>query len=285
MATNLLTGAVVPIPDSEHKRNFHTHTYRCKHAKGDVADYCTVAVDLGMETLGFSDHTAHPDDRWLGVRMPYADLDDYVAAIDNGRRDYPQLNILKGMECEYVPAFRSFYEDELLGGREFDYLVGAAHYFPDGDDWAGTYGGTKDARTLRAYADYTIEMMETGLFEFIAHPDLFGNCYATFDADARACSRDILVAARACEVGMEINALGLRKQAKKKQDDPYPLYPWLPFWELAAECDAPVIVNSDAHRPEDLQGRTGDAQEIRLRFGLREMDIDGIGRRAQGTSP
>ena len=269
----------MPIPDSAHKRNFHTHTYRCKHAKGDVADYCAAAVNLGMETLGFSDHTALPDDRWLGARMPYADLDDYVAAIDGGRRDFPELLVLKGMECEYVPSFRSFYEDELLGSREFDYLVGAAHYFPDGDGWTGTYGGTTDARTLRAYADYVIEMMQTGLFSFIAHPDLFGNCYANFDADVESCSRDILIAARECDVAMEINALGLRKQAKKKPDNPYPLYPWLPFWELAAQYDAPVIVNSDAHRPQDLQGRAGDAHEIRIGLGLREMDIDGIGRR------
>ena len=271
----------VRIPDSAHKRNFHTHTYRCKHATGDVADYCATAVALGMETLGFSDHTALPDDRWLVARMPYADLDDYVAAIDTARVDFPDLQILKGMECEYVPSFQSFYEDELLGQHAFDYLVGAAHFFPDGDDWTGTYGGTRDARTLKAYADYCVEMMETGLFSFIAHPDLFGNCYSEFDADADACSRDILTAARETGVGMEINALGLRKQARKKPNSPFPLYPWLPFWELAAECDAPVIVNSDAHRPEDLQGRAGDAHGIRVRLGLREMDIDGIGR---GTS-
>ena len=278
------TGAAVPTPDSAHRRNFHTHTYRCNHATGDVADYCRVAVDLGMETLGFSDHTALPDDRWLGARMPYSDLDDYVAAIDKGRRDFPGLTVLKGMECEYVPEFHAFYEDELLGARAFDYLVGAAHFFPEGDDWTGTYGGTRDAKSLRAYADYTIDMMETGLFDFIAHPDLFGNCYAVFDADARACSRDILVAARECDVGMEINALGLRKQARKKPGNPYPLYPWLPFWELAAECDPPVIVNSDAHRPEDLQGRAGEAHDIRMGLGLREMDIDRLDRRT-ATAP
>ena len=87
------------IDDSHHKHNFHTHTFRCKHAKGDVDDYCRRALELGMETLGFSDHTALPDDRWLVARMPYAELDNYVAAIDRGRVDFPKLKILKGMEC------------------------------------------------------------------------------------------------------------------------------------------------------------------------------------------
>ena len=187
------------------------------------------------------------------------------------------LRVLKGMECEYVPEFRAFYEDELLGEKAFDYLVGASHFFLTDDEWVGTYGGTKDAASLRAYADYTISMMETKLFDFIAHPDLFGNCYETWDENTTACSRDILVASKELDVAMEINALGLRKQAAKTPDNPFPLYPWMPFWEIAADCDAPVIVNSDAHRPEDLQGRTGQAHGIRIDLGLREMDIDRLG--------
>ena len=264
------------IEDSHHKHNFHTHTFRCKHAKGDVDDYCRRALELGMETLGFSDHTALPDDRWLVARMPYAELDNYVAAIDRGRVDFPKLKILKGMECEYVPAFRAFYSEELIGQYGFEFLVGASHFFLADGEWVGTYGGTTDAASLRAYADYTVDMMRSGLFDFIAHPDLFGNCYATWDADTAACSRDILEAARDLDVGMEINALGMRKQARQKAEDPFPLYPWRPFWELAAEVDAPVIVNSDAHRPEDLQGLTGKAYGLRDELKLREMDIEAL---------
>jgi histidinol-phosphatase (PHP family) len=267
------------IDDSEHKHNFHTHTYRCKHARGDVADYCEVALELGMETLGFSDHSALPDDRWLSARMPYEQLDDYVEAIDQARLDFPLLTVLKGMECEYLPRFRSFYEDELMGARQFDYLAGASHYFIDGqlpngrNKWSGTYSSANDAPSLRAYADYTINMMSSGLFSFIAHPDLFGVGYHTWDANTIACSTDILNAARELDVAMELNALGMRKQAAQAQDDPAPLYPWLPFWQLAAELDAPMIVNSDAHRPEDLQGLAGKAHSLKIELGLREMDL------------
>jgi len=35
--------------DSEFQHNFHTHTFRCKHAKGDVADYCEMAIARGMK--------------------------------------------------------------------------------------------------------------------------------------------------------------------------------------------------------------------------------------------
>ncbi len=266
-----------PEADAQHLHNFHTHTFRCKHATGDVDDYCQVATRQGMQTLGFSDHAALPDDRWLQARMPYADLDDYVGAIERAQDEYSNLRILKGMECEYVPKLHAYYEDELLGERKFDYLVGASHFFMKGDEWFGTYGGTKDAESLAAYAEYTVKMMATGFFLFIAHPDLFGNCYATWDADAAACARDILTAAKELDVAMEVNALGLRKQAHRKANNPFPLYPWLPFWEMAAELDAPVIVNSDAHRPQDVQARTSQAYEIVANLGLRHIDTAAIG--------
>mgnify|MGYP001233024644 FL=1 len=89
--------------DSEFQHNFHTHTFRCKHAKGDVADYCEMAIARGMKTLGISDHSALPDDRWLAARMHYVDLAEYTAAIDKAREQYPELRVVKGMECEYIP--------------------------------------------------------------------------------------------------------------------------------------------------------------------------------------
>ncbi|HJN50749.1 MAG: histidinol-phosphatase [Pseudomonadales bacterium] len=269
--------------------NFHTHTYRCKHAQGDVADYCQVALEQGMETLGFSDHSALPDDRWITARMHYAELPDYSSSIDQAKLDFPQLRILKGMECEYIPEFHAFYAEELLGEHKFDYLIGAAHLFPNPSfsdranneerPWLNTYGGTSNPKMLRAYADYLIQMMATGLFDFIAHPDLFGNCYLNWDEDTTACSRDIISAAADLKVGLEINALGLRKIAYKKPDNPYPMYPWIPFWEEATDFPVEVIVNSDAHRPIDVQARMTEAQAIHEKLNLVTMNPEAIGAR------
>ena len=267
--------------DSEFQHNFHTHTFRCKHAKGDVDDYCRWAVAHGMKTLGMSDHTALPDDRWIRARMAMHELDDYVRAVRTAKTDYPDLRVLLGMECEYVPKFHSFFEDLLLGEYDFEYLIAGAHFFLDGEgEWKGTYGGTTSYETLMQYSSYVCDMIDSGLFDFIAHPDLFGNCYVEWDANTIACSRDIIVAAAEKNVGLEINALGCRKIAKKKPDNPYPLYPWPPFWELASEYDVTVIVNADAHRPEDLQGLTSQAEALRLEYGLTAMQPESIGNRA-----
>ena len=268
------------MQDSDFQHNFHTHTFRCKHAKGDVADYCEMAISRGMKTLGISDHSALPDDRWLGGRMNYVDLPEYTSVIDRAKKTYPELRIVKGMECEYIPEQQAWYEDELLGEYEFEYLIGAAHFFLDkNEEWVPTYGGTNSARSLIEFGKYTARMMESGMFDFIAHPDVFGNCYEKWDTNCTACARDIMAAAQETGVALEVNALGIRKQTAKSPDNPYPLYPWLPFWEEAAEFDIKVIVNSDAHRPEDLQGKTAAAFQIIEDLGLKHIDVDSIGTR------
>ena len=42
--------------------NFHTHTYRCKHATGDILDYLEQAKKDGCKALGFSDQCPLPQD-------------------------------------------------------------------------------------------------------------------------------------------------------------------------------------------------------------------------------
>jgi histidinol-phosphatase (PHP family) len=123
-----------------------------------------------METLGFSDHCPLADGRWSSVRMANDQLDEYIAAVHDATVTYPNLKVLLGLECEYLPELKAWYVDDLYGGRKFDYLVGGAHYFPDGNGWTDTYGGTTDRQSLLAYADYVVQMIESGLFAFIAHP-------------------------------------------------------------------------------------------------------------------
>lgn len=253
--------------------NLHTHTYRCKHAAGTVADYCQAAIDHGLSMLGITDHTPLPDNRWLNVRMDFAQLRAYSDEIDAARDIYPQLLLLKGMECEYADEYVAYYQDTLLGELGFDFLIGGAHYFPYQGAWADVYGGTTNAATLRAYADYMIVSMASGLFAFLAHPDLFGNAYHRWDADAAACARDILQAAEALAMPLEINGYGLRKPQIDTPEGPRRKYPWRPFWELAAEYDVPVLVNSDAHRPEDIVANIDEGLSIAEACGLSLIDM------------
>lgn len=253
--------------------NYHTHTYRCKHASGEVKDYAKAAVEAGLSILAITDHTPLPDNKWLNMRMDISELEHYCAAIDVAQACFPQLVLLKGMECEYSKAYHAFFAEELLQIRTFDFLSASAHYFPCHGGWESGWDRITGKDELAAYAEYLVTMIKTGLFDYVAHPDMFGSSYPSWDEEAAACSRYILEAAEACRVALEINSYGFRKGMARTRDGLRFMYPWEPFWELASRYDIPVTVNSDAHSPSDIVGKVEEASQIAARYGLKIIEF------------
>jgi histidinol-phosphatase (PHP family) len=257
--------------------NYHTHTYRCKHASGDASDYAAVAAASGMKTLGFSDHTPLPDGRWGDMRMSMAQLDGYQQAVQQAKRDHPGLRILLGLECEFAPEYEAFYQEEILTARGFDYLIAGCHYTPARGSWRSSFTTLTTPSMLRAYSDYTIRSMASGLFAFVTHPDMFGCCNTTWTTETAACARDICQAAAVMRIPLELNAYGVRKPWIETPEGARPTYPWLPFWEVAAGCGVNVVISSDAHRPVDVAAGYPQMMAICQRFGLREADLSHLG--------
>lgn len=254
-------------------KNYHTHLYRCQHAQGDVDDYAQAALNAGLTALGISDHVPFPDNRWSGTRMSLAELPDYCHSIDRARQQFPELTVLKALECEYDDSVHAFLQEELLGRWQLDYLIGAIHFIPVQGEWIGVYQNTTNAQTLKTYTQLVVKAINSGLFAFIAHPDLFANAYLQWDKEAKACSRAILEAAAATQTPLEINGYGLRKPYINTDAGRRPMYPWRRFWALAAEYDVRVIVNSDAHRPEDIVANMAQAANIALTYQLKFADL------------
>ncbi|MDA3941103.1 MAG: histidinol-phosphatase [Spirochaetia bacterium] len=249
--------------------NFHTHTWRCKHATGTVKDYVNAAKEKGMKVLGMSDHTPLPDNRWSHVRMDMSDLDAYVEEFKEAETE--GIDILKGLECEWDPVYEGFYRDEILGERNFDFLIGSVHYIKNDGDWE-YLSEIRTAKHLAKYAEVLIATMKTGLFSFIAHPDGFGAGYTKWDSNAEACAIDILVAAEELSIPLEINGYGLRKNKVLTEDGIRSVYPLLNFWELAGRFDIKVICNSDAHRPEDVDASIKECKELADKYNLNVID-------------
>ena len=256
--------------------NWHTHTARCKHASGAVADYCAAAVAYGLTDLGISDHTPFPDGRWPSARMTMSELPDYRAEIEAARPRFAGLRLWAGLECEFRVELGSFYREVLLHEQRLDYLVGAVHWFPFCGDWVGTDDPNvrNNPTALAAYATHLIDCLRSGLFLFMAHPDFFGNFYECWDAETEAASRDILQAARELNIPLEINAYGLRKPLRDTPQGKRPGYPWEPFWQLAGELDTPAVVNSDAHRPADIAGEVATSLALAARCGVRLVKLN-----------
>ena len=155
------------------KTNFHTHTSLCRHADGTAEDYVKSAVSNGLTQLGFSDHGPYPDID-LGQRMLFEELEEYLNEIDSLAAKYKQnIQIRKGLEIEYLPRYRDYYE-QLLTKRGLEYLLMGEHFYinPEGER-ANIYEVTSSTGQYLAYARTVAEGMKTGLFAAVAHPDLY----------------------------------------------------------------------------------------------------------------
>ena len=252
--------------------NYHTHTKRCKHATGEVKDYVEAAIEAGVHTLGMSDHTPFPNDAlWTDVRMKYEELADYSKEIDEARINYPQIKLLKAFECEYIEEYKNFYSEVLKGEYGADYLILAGHEIHGTSAW-NPLGLTKsDKEELKLYANYLVKGMETGLFKFIAHPDVFGTFYLPWDEEAIAASKYIIEAASYYQIPLEINGYGLRKDTIVTPEGVRKMYPLEKFWELASNYKVQIIANSDAHKPTDIIANIDEAYKIASKYNLQKV--------------
>ena len=92
--------------------NYHTHTYRCGHAEGDVGEYAEQAEKAGLRTLGIADHTPYDffdvGPRNRPMRMMPEELPEYADSVRALAEEYRgRLEIHLGVEAEYYPKYFS----------------------------------------------------------------------------------------------------------------------------------------------------------------------------------
>lgn len=235
--------------------NYHTHTPRCRHAWGQETEYIDNAIARGLKIFGFSDHTP----QWFGgdyyshMRMYPNQLDEYCNSIRALQAQYAdRISIPLGLEVEYYPAIF----DELmlrLQDKGIEYLILGQHWI--GNEMNEPYSGapTEDEKILKRYCDQAIAAMETGLFSYLAHPDLIH-----FVGDRKIYEqhmRRLCKASIDTDTPVEINFYGIGEKRH---------YPTHLFWELAAEEGCKVVLGMDAHCPENVSDPRQEAIAMKL---------------------
>lgn len=226
--------------------NYHTHTYRCGHALGTDEDYILTAINSGIRYLGFSDHIPllfEDGSENVGVRVPVSEGASYVSDLQLLRDKFKnQIEISIGFESEYYPScFASMVEDARRWGAE--YLILGQHYTKPERPASVPHAfvATDDVSYLQEHAASTVAAIQTGIFTYIAHPDVLN---FTGDPEIyRQAIRQICQASRTYNVPLELNFLGIRGH----RHYPNPL-----FWEIAGQEQSPVTFGLDAHRPQDV---------------------------------
>lgn len=257
---------------SQKEVNLHTHSFYCRHGSGTIAEYVTQAEKDNLKVLGFSEHCPLPDrDFCKGERMDYPEMPLYENDVMQAKK-VANIHVLLGAECDWVPGEESYYKDELLGRRNYDYILCAIHNMEDPNTGKFTYLGRiteMNTKLLSEYVDLYTAGLSSGMFLFGCHPDLVFAGYKKWDSNAKAASKDIISCAKQYNVPLEINDYGLRKPAIQTEEGIRPAYPLRHFWEMvASEGGIRVVTNSDAHRAVDVAAHTIKATAFAKELGI-----------------
>ena len=223
--------------------NYHTHTPLCRHATGNAEEYVLCAIKGGLKDIGFSDHTPFlfPDGYYSHMRMYPDQIQQYAETILALKEKYADvIHVHLGLEVEYYPD-RMEALLKLIEPYGIEYMILGQHWC--GNEQNEPYNGaaTNDETHLIRYCDQIIAAMDTGLFSYIAHPDLLH--FVGDENQYRFHMQRLCQKAKDENMPLEINLLGLRGQRH---------YPREAFWETAGEVGCKAVLGCDAHTPEDV---------------------------------
>ena len=258
---------------------FHSHTYRCGHAakNKDIEDYVTEAIKYGFKKYGVSDHVFLPGVIQEGIRGDYSLLQEYIDEFKRCKAIYGnQIEMYLGFEAEWSPYYKKYYES-LLRDRGFDYLICGQHcgFNKDFESyWYMTYDLEKQEPGLLKYRDDILAAIKSGLYLYIAHPDLFMMCCPKVTPLYAQITKEIIDTAIEYNVALEVNIHGILRE-KIKNGIRYEEYPSDYFWTQAAKTKVKIVYGGDFHDPEEIvrDDLAQAAEDLIKRTGVHLTDI------------
>lgn len=243
--------------------DYHLHTPLCRHATGTPSEYARVALEKGLQEIGFSDHNPMPTlfDDW---RMLIDDLPRYIEWVQEAREAFPNLPIRLGLECDYIPGQEAWIE-KLAGMADWDYFIGSVHYIAPGWDvdnpaLIGRFDTHPVEEIWTLYWKAYEQCIQSGLFDFVGHPDLVKKFGHRPQGDLRKYYEPSIRAAAEKNLAFEINTAGLRKPVGE-------LYPSREFLTMAHAAGIPLLINSDSHAPEEVGSDFDKARSVAREVG------------------
>ncbi len=259
--------------------NYHTHSHYCD-GKGSLEEIVQAAISLNMKALGFSSHTPLPfASEWS---MKAEKLPLYLAEIEKLKHQYAeQIEIYASLEGDYIKDV--FCMNDL--GIKMDYTLCSIHFLQGRENEKvyeidGT--STTFATALKEGFDGNIEMLlayyfrafcdmvETTQPDIVGHFDkikIHNSAHFFFDTNNQYYlqhAENALFAIKEAGCKLEVNTRGIYKKRTSET------YPSLALLQIAQDFDIPIVLNSDAHRPQELMECFDIGNEVIKKAGYKE---------------
>ena len=250
--------------------NFHTHTRFCD-GSDTPEDVVRQALKLGFRHLGFSGHM-DPD-----IRM---DIQAYFAEIRRLQKEYAdRIEILCGVELDNV------YDPHCADGAE--YLIGSTHFLDVQSETpmsvdsseahmrclAEEFFGGDYYQLSKAYYDLEARVFDRLHCTFVGHFDLvtrFNDSMHFLDEEDpryRGPALEAMEYLVSEGVPFEINCGAVNRGRKKE------LYPNMFLLKNLREMGGEILISSDAHQKELLNGAFEQAADAAVRCGFTHVNI------------
>ncbi len=260
--------------------NFHTHTNYCD-GHDSVRDLVRTALSLNIVQIGISSHAPLPVPAGWSLSNK-EELEHYLNDILNNISVYgDQIDILKALEVDYIPEM-SIPFSMIKNTWDLDYIIGAIHLVkvPDSDEvWfidgnphyfeegISKYFGGDGRKACLVYFQQLKSMILSQDFDILAHFDKIklNNAGRFFSEDEDWYIREtneILDLLKHRNIIMEINTRGFYQN--KRTD----FYPSDAIIKKAAQMGVPMIVNSDAHKCDELCSGFTQAHALLKEYGV-----------------
>ncbi|MFW9866476.1 MAG: histidinol-phosphatase HisJ [Candidatus Thorarchaeota archaeon] len=251
-------------------QDWHVHTSLCRHAEGSAEDYVKKGIEIKLDVIGISDHFPYEYLRNSSIvieEVPYQEyamtlkeVDSYLNTIEELKKKYQnQIQIRTAFEIDY---FKN--QEELLNVQfkrrlnDLDYVLGSVHIL---NGRSGLFA-FDDRRFLEMYKEYeSIDIIYIEYFHklqnMINSNEFKFDILSHFDLPKKYNKRPInkklvmneaiktLELIKKRDLTIEINTGGMRKEVKEQ-------YPSFEIVEHIFELDIPILLGSDAHKPDDL---------------------------------
>ncbi len=262
--------------------NFHTHTHYCD-GLAEPEEFVEEALRKKMKVLGFSAHASVPFDNPWSLKDENAQ--EYFDKIKSLKKAYKHnIQIFNALEVDYIPGISTPFAT-LKKQWALDYIIGAVHlvkknnelWFIDGPE-ANFIGGVQNIfngdirEAVSSYYNQINEMLYKEKPDIIAHFDKIKmhNKNRFFSEDDKwyeqITEKTLDVIARQ-ETIVEVNTRGIYTGKCET------FFPGVPILEKCLKKGIPVMINCDAHKPEDLLEHYYEASETLKKIGFKKLAI------------
>lgn len=264
------------------KTNYHSHSDFCD-GLGKLEDYVKSAIERNFDVFGFSGHAPLPFvNDWT---IPEAKLLGYIKEANRLKNRYiNKIDIKIGLEIDYIENVTSP-RNSVFTNLNLDFIIGSVHFLKNKFtneyleiDYTKskieqlidqTFAG--DSQLLvHEYYKTIRKMSEHGGMDIIGHLDVIKKTNLNsiyFNESENWYKKEVSKTLECISANKQIIEVNTGTVLK----NPSAIYPSPWIIKMANDHDIPIMLNSDAHRPDRIDNYYDTAKEIIIKAGYTEL--------------